>query len=251
MTEVAHVPCPSCGRPSREDLTRCPYCGMDWTDATLDQVSLSETPSLAGTGKERQLRIDLPSDDRYAIVDELGAGGAGKVYLAFDHVLGRHVAYKVLHGAPDPAAGQHERFVSECQAAAQLEHPSIVPIHDLGIRGDRPGHSGGRSAELPGLPLHGFKPVLWDRLSHRHAAAVHGLPAVSARPRGVRGVPYRRRGELVREIEAFGDSASLCGRPEFLPPAYSACDPGASPGHGDMSRMSLAVEVLRRSARDH
>ena len=67
---------------------------------------------------------------RYDILKLLGAGGMGKVFLAYDHDLKRRVALKVVRRS-DPKTTA--RFLEECQILGQLEHPNIVPLHDLGV----------------------------------------------------------------------------------------------------------------------
>src|ERR1044071_882456 len=68
----------------------------------------------------------------YEIVSPLGAGGMGEVYRARDTRLGRDVALKVLPAefARDP--GRRARFEQEAKAAAALNHPNIVGLHDIG-----------------------------------------------------------------------------------------------------------------------
>lgn len=68
---------------------------------------------------------------RYQLKRELGRGGMGAVYLAADTLLHRDVALKVLHldeHSPEFAA----RLRREAQTLAQLEHPNIVPVYDIG-----------------------------------------------------------------------------------------------------------------------
>src|SRR4051794_7508139 len=75
--------------------------------------------------------------DRYLIVDELGEGGMGVVYKAFDPELGRPVALKLLRTQDDASDLQRERLLREAQALAQLSHPNVVAVHDVGtFRGD-------------------------------------------------------------------------------------------------------------------
>lgn len=73
-----------------------------------------------------------PFSKRYSHLRELGTGGLGRVFLALDSQLGRHVAIKKLR----PEFSQHRhhnaRFLREATLTAKLSHPSIVPIYDLG-----------------------------------------------------------------------------------------------------------------------
>ena len=71
---------------------------------------------------------------RYEIVGHLGQGGMGTVYRARDRVLGREVALKVL-SAPW-AVESADRLPREARVLATLEHPGIVPVHDLGRLAD-------------------------------------------------------------------------------------------------------------------
>jgi len=68
---------------------------------------------------------------RYRIVRRLGLGGMGTVYLASDPVLNREVAIKVVDPRL-PAEGLQQRLGTEARVLARLEHPGIVPVHDLG-----------------------------------------------------------------------------------------------------------------------
>jgi hypothetical protein len=69
---------------------------------------------------------------RFALLKELGHGGAGRVYLARDNELGRHVAVKVLYGTSLGDAKQQAQFEKELQIAAQLNHDNIVSIFHTG-----------------------------------------------------------------------------------------------------------------------
>jgi tetratricopeptide (TPR) repeat protein len=79
---------------------------------------------------------------RYIIVDHLGSGGMGAVYAAYDPELDRRVALKLLHAdaqhggegdeRDEPAGVKRERLLGEAQALAQLAHPNVVAIHDVG-----------------------------------------------------------------------------------------------------------------------
>ena len=66
----------------------------------------------------------------YLIIDTLGEGGMGRVYRAFDRTLGRQVALKVLHR--NLAAVEQTRLVQEARAMAQLSHPNVVQVYEVG-----------------------------------------------------------------------------------------------------------------------
>src|SRR5690242_20767932 len=72
---------------------------------------------------------------RYTFVKELGRGGMGVVYLAEDRELDRLVAIKVLNTHEVTEERRH-RMVREAQIIARLEHPGIVPVHDVGTLPD-------------------------------------------------------------------------------------------------------------------
>ncbi len=98
----------------------------------------SEEFSLAlGEAAAPEVRTELPDPDaidaldRYGAGPILGEGGMGVVTLRRDRKIGRSVAQKTLH--PYLAGDRTQRrFVREARAQAQLEHPAIVPVYDLG-----------------------------------------------------------------------------------------------------------------------
>src|ERR1700678_1737319 len=102
--------------------------------------SSDETRSLQGTaGSQPPLESSSDFSDgepskigRYRIIRRLGHGGFGRVYLAHDDDLDRAVAIKV----PNPERITHtedaEAFLVEARILAKLDHPYIVPVHDVG-----------------------------------------------------------------------------------------------------------------------
>jgi serine/threonine protein kinase len=84
-------------------------------------IEEAEAPDMSGT--------------KYRIIEAIGSGGMGKVYLAEDSGLGRRVALKVLNL---PFTEEHaRRMATEARVIARLEHPGIVPIHDFGKLADQ------------------------------------------------------------------------------------------------------------------
>jgi eukaryotic-like serine/threonine-protein kinase len=71
------------------------------------------------------------SGTKYSCVKELARGGMGTVYLAEDTELNRQVAIKVL-SATEISDDLRRRMIREAQIIARLEHPGIVPVHDVG-----------------------------------------------------------------------------------------------------------------------
>ena len=75
-----------------------------------------------------------PSTDgaRYRFGHVLGEGGMGEVLLAHDEHIGRDVAVKRIRAA-EPSADELSRFVREARLQGRLEHPAVVPVHDLAV----------------------------------------------------------------------------------------------------------------------
>ncbi len=104
------------GALSRSDAATPPaHAGSPSVDALLQRLGASGA------------RIE-----RYAIGAEIARGGMGRVVQAWDEELRREVALKIHRGDPGDTR-QRRRFLEEAQIAAQLDHPGIVPVHELGL----------------------------------------------------------------------------------------------------------------------
>jgi eukaryotic-like serine/threonine-protein kinase len=78
----------------------------------------------------------LEETTRYSGATLLGIGGMGVVYRVRDRLLGRAVAMKVLGEHLAHSQSARARFLEEAQVGAQLQHPGLVPVHDLGTLKD-------------------------------------------------------------------------------------------------------------------
>ena len=120
---------------------------LDQADTLAQPIDLGSAPTLAhpssDEGASQPGHLSFTQNDTYGsggsdpgerYLDQrlLGEGGMGEVRLVKDLRIGREVAQKTLRG--NQAAQQHavERFLREARVQAQLEHPAVVPVYDLG-----------------------------------------------------------------------------------------------------------------------
>src|SRR5207244_6733133 len=81
--------------------------------------------------------MELQSISRYRILERIGSGGMGEVYLAEDSKLGRKVALKLLAEEVTQNRDRLSRFDQEAYAASALNHPNILTIYEMGDEGGR------------------------------------------------------------------------------------------------------------------
>ncbi len=91
-----------------------------------------ETEPRRGKGSDQPPSPSQPPGPRYKIGELLGAGGAGIVTSALDRTIGRTVAVKTLRQGRESEPHVARRFVDEAHVTAQLEHPNVVPVYDIG-----------------------------------------------------------------------------------------------------------------------
>lgn len=128
-------------RTSRGLRIRCPHCSNHvelLSDTALDSVDCiicGSTFSLVDRSTETRMAEALQRIDRFELVSRLGVGGFGTVWKARDTELDRAVAVKIpRHG--QLTGEEMEQFFREARSVAQLRHPNIVPVHEVGREGD-------------------------------------------------------------------------------------------------------------------
>ena len=113
---------------TQNDANEAPEDALRSPLARSTAVSTS-VPTFADSDDE-ELADDY--DARYARKDKLGEGGMGEVISCADQRIGREVAMKVIRAARGSRPDARRRFLREARVQGQLEHPSIVPVYDLG-----------------------------------------------------------------------------------------------------------------------
>jgi serine/threonine protein kinase len=118
-----------------------PVSGVDDPKTAAETITRASelAPTIAsgrGASPEGELLTAIDHGRRYRDTQRLGIGGMGEVRLCEDQLIGREVALKVIHGERGADDDAVQRFLREARVQARLEHPAIVPIHDLGRTSD-------------------------------------------------------------------------------------------------------------------
>jgi serine/threonine protein kinase/tetratricopeptide (TPR) repeat protein len=116
-----------------------PTSGAAASEDTLPTKTETAVASADPTPREHRASLEPLArgehvGSRYIVQAELGRGGMGVVYRAYDPELDRRLALKLIHERERDALGS-ERLLREAQALAQLSHPNVVAVYDVGTFG--------------------------------------------------------------------------------------------------------------------
>ncbi len=107
------------------------------TETDTNVTPAEDTTGLGGFGETTTVPAKLLADDRdggsrFEVLDEIGTGGTARVFAVHDRSLNRTIALKLLRGKRAAKPGVENRFINEARVTAMLEHPNIMPVHDIG-----------------------------------------------------------------------------------------------------------------------
>ncbi|MEM6993586.1 MAG: serine/threonine-protein kinase [Myxococcota bacterium] len=142
--------------------------------------------------------------DRFVIVRQLGRGGMGVVYEAFDPELSRTVALKLVRPAAEPALDADRRLLREAQALAKLSHPNVVSVYRAGT------HEG--QVFIAMERIEGMTLRHWLGLERRATAEILGL--FTKVGRGV--LAAHRAGIIHRDLKPENILVDAGGEPVIL-----------------------------------
>ncbi|HKI17803.1 MAG TPA: serine/threonine-protein kinase, partial [Isosphaeraceae bacterium] len=202
----------------------------------------------AGDGPDRAALVPKDFGD-YVLLEVLGVGGMGVVYRALYRGLKRDVALKQIIAGPLASEADIQRFRNEAESAAQLDHPNIVPIHNVGEQnGQR--YLTMRLIEGGSLASHLSRFAGNPRAAARLMAAVtravhdahqHGILHRDLKPSNILldgdGQPHVSDFGLARRIgveSTLTGSGAILGSPPYMAPEQAA---------GRVSEITTATDV--------
>jgi WD40 repeat protein/tRNA A-37 threonylcarbamoyl transferase component Bud32 len=208
--------------------------------AWLDRAAAEAEPTVTRTGRATVRSGDpaeWPAIPGYEILGELGRGGMGVVYKARQVKLNRTVAVKMILAGPFTGPEDLTRFRTEAEAAARLQHPNIVQVHEVGEQDGRPYvvleyvDGGGLAARLGGTPLPAREAAeLVETLARAmHYAHSRGVVHRDLKPANVLltadGAPKVSDFGLAKRLDQSDGptlSGSVVGTPSYMAPEQAA-----------------------------
>ncbi len=203
---------------------------------------------------------DLPADTRlgrFRIIQLLGAGGMGAVYLAEDEQLGREVAVKVLYPWIFPPTDLGDLLLNEARKTARLNHPSIVPIYQAGRAEDGTSFlameyvPGALSDHIAKGPVSADQAAAWGQqlAEALQCAHQHGLVHRDVKPANV-GIDKTGRARLmdfglaVHERELGRRAGEDSGTPPYMAPEQIRGETHLLDGRADIWSLGVVLYEL-------
>ncbi len=194
---------------------------------------------------------------RYRIEHVLGKGGFGIVYLAHDEQLNRRVAVKVPHAKLISKPEDAEAYLAEARTVANLDHPGIVPVHDVGSMENCPCYI--VSKYIPGTDL--ASKIKQRRLKYREAAEIVATVAESLHYAHKQGLvhrdvkpgniligkddkPYVVDFGLALREENIGKGPKYAGTPAYMSPEQARGEGHRVDGRSDVFSLGIVFYEL-------
>src|SRR5947199_5762214 len=235
--------CTACLFETGLDLLARPSVAPGDDCAPVENVESSDANAALRVKKAPRPAKTLANFGDYELLEEIGRGGQGVVYRAHQKSLNRTVALKVI-GLGHWATQAHlRRFRLEAEAAASLEHPGIVPIHEVGERDGSCYFSmkfveGGQLDEVvrrEPMPIRRAAELIANVARTVHYAHEHGILHRDIKPGNIlldaKGEPHLTDFGLARLVESESSvthTLEVLGTPSYMAPEQALGNNAAS-----------------------